>query len=356
MKRFLLAVSLSLFSLVSFANETIPSAPQPFRYVNDYTHRLTADQNSNLELQLTDFSEATAKQICVVLVEDLGSYSPREFALLLGERWGLQENRDGVVVLVKVRNATGGEIYIATGPDLREILPDSYLQQLLDNDIIPLLKEEQYYEAMELTINTLIPILAGEKSVSEDISPWALLGVFVGFILAIIMLYLLFHKIDKKRRELIASAIRERSNLDKEDYYERVKNYFLVKSSYDKLYEEIEFDILIAPALEDGVVTEEEKMDILQRAAAKGYSRARAQEQIDQAIEKLAKQIIMNELKENNGELDREKMINTLLPYGLTLLCAENLINQTLSDYRTTSTYSTASGVGSTCGGAGGSF
>ena len=139
MKKFL--AFLFIASLLSFANakDAIPSVPNPPRLVNDFAGVFTHGQKAELEERLVAFNDSTSNVVCVVVVSDLGDYSAADFAFEIGNRWGIQNKKDqnGLVVLIKVRNETAGDVFIATGYAFEGVLPDAYVKEIITEEMVP---------------------------------------------------------------------------------------------------------------------------------------------------------------------------------------------------------------------------
>ena len=93
--------------------DAIPPKPDPPRLVNDFAGILTSEQIQEKEDLLVAFNDSTSNVICVVTVNDLGDYTAAEFAYEIGDRWGVRstdDKRNGVVLLLKPRNETSGEV------------------------------------------------------------------------------------------------------------------------------------------------------------------------------------------------------------------------------------------------------
>ena len=85
------------------------------------------------------FNDSTTNVICVVTVNDLGYYTAAEFAYEIGEQWGVRsdDKRNGVVLLLKPRNETSGEVYISVGYDLEGAIPDAIAKRIIETKMMP---------------------------------------------------------------------------------------------------------------------------------------------------------------------------------------------------------------------------
>ncbi len=147
-------------------NAEIPERPRPPRLVNDFAEVLSRGEIENLESKLVQFAKETSTQIVIVTVSDLEGYDPGDYAFRLGEQWGVgQKGSDnGLVILVKpkIRNEQG-RIFIATGYGLEGILPDATVNgTIIDAEIIPHFKQNNYYQGLENGTNVIMDITRGE--------------------------------------------------------------------------------------------------------------------------------------------------------------------------------------------------
>lgn len=168
MKR-IAATFLLLCTLIS-AYAQIPPAPNPPRLVNDLAHLLTKAQVDELEQRLVAFNDSTSNVICVVTVNSLNDMTAEEFAYEIGDKWGVKsDNKDnGVVILVKPKNDTKGEVRIEVGYDLEGVLPDITANEIANDSMIPYFKNNDYYGGINAAVNTILPIVAGEISYERD--------------------------------------------------------------------------------------------------------------------------------------------------------------------------------------------
>ena len=107
---------LFLFAVSLCHAQQIPNRPTPPRLVNDFTNTLTKNQQYNLEQKLVAYNDTTSTQIAVVFVNDLQGTTAADFAYQLGEKWGVgTKDNNGVVILIKPKTNTKGEVFISIG-------------------------------------------------------------------------------------------------------------------------------------------------------------------------------------------------------------------------------------------------
>lgn len=176
----------------------IPAVPDPPRLVNDFAGVL-GSRADELEQILVAFDDSTSNQITVVTVSSLDGYEVGEFALELGRKWGVGKSiNNGIVVLVKPKNSDGGgDVTIQVGYGLEGAITDAYCRRIIDNEMIPAFKEEDYYKGVYNACDQLMKLASGEISEprsEEDPSGWAiLLGFFLPMVLFVVVLCI-FHK------------------------------------------------------------------------------------------------------------------------------------------------------------------
>ncbi|MBO4232280.1 MAG: TPM domain-containing protein [Bacteroidales bacterium] len=359
MKRFFAFLLFISAFFVVLAEDAVPPAPNPPRLVNDYAGVFSAEQKKSMEKRLVDFNNSTSNVVCVVVVNDLGDYSAAEFAFEIGNRWGVQDKKhnNGIVILIKVRNETAGDVFIATGYAFEGVLPDAKVKKITSQTMVPYLKEGKYYEACSAALDEMLPLLSGEISTPRE-SGGGDDSSDATFALIVFVLFLIFgilgyraHKRSKKRNELIVQAVRAHcyEGEDKELLFLQVKKLGMNRTQFEiKLKDEI-LKQLIEPALADKIVTSEERRYIFQQAVAMGYSNTSVEKKLQQMINAEAQTIIDEELEQHNGCIDEKQLMQKLLLLGITSLAFSALLKQRRSVYR--SRHGSGSGFGGVMGG-----
>lgn len=188
---FLLILLVVPFSVNGSAQD-IPGKPVPPRLVNDFAGILTRQEINALENKLVAFNDSTTTQIAIVTVEDLRGYEVADYAQRLAEKWGIGQkgSNNGMLILIKPKTAaSGGEVAIEQGYGLEGVIPDLICGQIIDNEIIPAFKKEQYYKGLDNATNTLMALARGEfpadkyKGTKKND-----LGALVPFIIFIVIL------------------------------------------------------------------------------------------------------------------------------------------------------------------------
>ncbi|MBS1751619.1 MAG: TPM domain-containing protein [Bacteroidetes bacterium] len=167
MKKILIII-LCFWSLAGNAqiDKIIPAVPNPPRLINDYTGTLTNLQQEMLEHKLKNYDDTTSNQIVVVIVETLHDYDPYEYATALGRKWGVgnKDFNNGVVFLIA---KTDRKVFIAPGYGLEGALPDITCKQIVDNEILPNFKGNDFYRGIDEGTNAIMQAAAGEYTPPE---------------------------------------------------------------------------------------------------------------------------------------------------------------------------------------------
>jgi len=163
-KTLLLFAVLLLQSGIIFA-QGIPDKPNPPHLVNDFANILSPDQLQSLEAKMVTFSDSTTVQITVVIVPTLDNYEKADYAQQLGQKWGVGGSKfnNGFVVLIKPKSGSeNGEAFIATGYGVEQFVPDATSYDIVNNEMIPRFKQNDYYGGIDAASNVIMSLVKGE--------------------------------------------------------------------------------------------------------------------------------------------------------------------------------------------------
>lgn len=191
MKRFLLSIILFSIVVAGFAQK-IPPRPNPPRLVNDFTNTLSADQVATLEQKLVAYDDSTSNQIAIVIIPTTNDYAPVDYATKLGREWGVgnKKTNNGLIILIAKDDK---QIFIAPGYGLEGAVPDITAKSIIDNEIRPNFRENDFYTGLDLGTTAIMKAAAGEykapagyRKTKRKSGGGSLLGVII--ILFIIMM------------------------------------------------------------------------------------------------------------------------------------------------------------------------
>jgi len=202
-----------LFLIICSANlwaQDIPEPMSPPRLVNDFAGTLSQDEQYTLEKKLRDYHDTTSSQIYVVIVGDLLGYESSDFAFRLGQKWGIgQKGKDnGILILVKPKIGNEkGYAFIATGYGMEEFVPDAITNRIVDLEMIPYFKQNNYYGGIDAAINTIMELSAGrytaDQYAKKQSSPY---GAVI-FVIIVIILAMIFRGNSKTRGKTLGSNL-----------------------------------------------------------------------------------------------------------------------------------------------------
>lgn len=155
---------LLFFSIMSALGQKLPERPDPPKLVNDLAGVVDQGAEEQLERELVKFARETSTQIAVVTISDLGGYDAGDYAFRLAEEWGIgQSDKDnGALVLVQPKtNDQRGQAFIATGYGLEGTVPDAIANRIVDNEMIPRFKENDYANGIAAGVSVLMDLTRG---------------------------------------------------------------------------------------------------------------------------------------------------------------------------------------------------
>ncbi len=194
-----------LFGISSIQAQDIPDRPTPPRLVVDYAGILSDAERNALENKLVRFNDTTSNQILLVLIPELYDYSISDLADRIGEKWGVgQADLDnGIVVVVKPKIGNNqGLAWISVGYGLDGVIPDITAGHIVDYEMIPYFKQNNYYGGLDAATTVLMELAAGEYT-SDEYSKDKV-GGFWAFvpILFFIIIFVLFSRLSRRSRTI----------------------------------------------------------------------------------------------------------------------------------------------------------
>ncbi|MBU1693678.1 MAG: TPM domain-containing protein [Verrucomicrobia bacterium] len=216
------------------ASEALLNGLQPQGFVSDYAGSFEEAARTNLESYLQDVKRQTGAEIAVVTLKSLDGGEINDFANRLFAKWGIgQKGEDnGILLLAAVEDR---KVRIEVGYGLEGALPDAKTGRILDEEVIPLFKENRYAEGLTHGAVAIALIVAQEAGVTLTAPPPAQISmsltgappaaastdtgipaggigalVFVGVFLVIIFLIAIFGK--KSKGGSSGSSSRPRSS------------------------------------------------------------------------------------------------------------------------------------------------
>lgn len=200
-----IASTLSLFLLLSLTtaaqtdyNATGWLPEKEMHLVYDYYGLLSEGQRDSLETRLVAFNDSTSNQIVVMITPGFGGRDISSFAFEVGDKWGIGQHklRNGVLIVVKPKDDTDGEVEIATGHGLEGALPDIFCKRIIEDQMIPHFQNNDYYGGIVAALDIILPVCAGEYNFDKykedrEESPWP------GLIFLLLIVFIVYRVIKK---------------------------------------------------------------------------------------------------------------------------------------------------------------
>ncbi|MEG0559433.1 MAG: TPM domain-containing protein [Muribaculaceae bacterium] len=181
---------LLLISFTCTVMAQVPDKPNPPKLVNDFAGILSMHEIQVMEDSLQAFSKKTSNQIVVVTLNDFGGMDKAQLAFEIGEKWGVgnQKFNNGIVILIKPKNSTRGEAFIATGYGLEGALPDAACKSIIESEMIPPFKKNNYFAGISNALSVIMPIAAGEITFADYKDKQDQESMILAFILFIVIM------------------------------------------------------------------------------------------------------------------------------------------------------------------------
>jgi uncharacterized protein len=156
-------LSVCLLQAQSVNPKDLPEKPlpnAPFKRIIDNASLLSYGDRVAIEDKLRRFEDSTSNQVLVVTVKQLFGYDAWEYATAIGEKFGVGKAKqdNGVVFLICDGSGAEGEkkkVFIAVGTGLQGIMPDAATAQIIREEVIPGLKQGNYYSAINNGVNAI---------------------------------------------------------------------------------------------------------------------------------------------------------------------------------------------------------
>ncbi|MEO5682479.1 MAG: TPM domain-containing protein [Chitinophagaceae bacterium] len=187
----LLVFAFLLLAQLSWS-QTIPPRPNPPRLVNDYQHAMSADQVEALERKLVAYDDSTSIQVAIITYDINDDYPIEMVALKILREWGVgnKKTNNGIVILADIAHR---KIRIETGGGMEGSIPDITAKQIIESEIAPNFRNQNYYRGFDEATDAIIKAAAGEYKAPEDYRKrgnkgGSIIGMIVIFIIILIVL------------------------------------------------------------------------------------------------------------------------------------------------------------------------
>lgn len=136
-------------------------------HVTDLTGTLTAAQQAELEQRLSDFESRKGAQLAVLLVPTTAPEAIEQYSIRVVEAWKLGRKGvdDGALLLIAKNDHA---VRIENGYGLEGVLTDVASNRIIENTMVPLLRQGQYFAAISAGVDQMMALIDGENLPPPD--------------------------------------------------------------------------------------------------------------------------------------------------------------------------------------------
>ncbi|MGQ0660982.1 TPM domain-containing protein [Sphingosinicella sp.] len=148
-----------------------PAAAQTFPPLSgrvvDQANIIPDDREAAMTLQLEQLQRATSRQLVVATIADLEGYEIVDYGYRLGRHWGIgqSEANNGVILLVAPNQR---RVRIEVGYGLEGILTDALSSRIINEQIVPRFRANDYAGGIEVGTAALVSQLAAPPEAAEQ--------------------------------------------------------------------------------------------------------------------------------------------------------------------------------------------
>lgn len=137
-----------------------PTFPALSGRVIDQAGLLSTSEIDQLTSRLAAHEQATSNQLVVVTLKDLQGYAIDDFGYQLGRHWGIGQGKlnNGVLLIVAPAER---KVRIEIGYGLEGDLPDALASQIIQQEILPRFKKQDYSGGISQGVDAIIAAIKG---------------------------------------------------------------------------------------------------------------------------------------------------------------------------------------------------
>ena len=158
---------LFLFLLFAAAPAAAQNFPDLTGRVVDAANLLPPATEAELTRKLEALEQASSRQLVVATVPDLQGYPIEDYGYQLGREWGIgqSEANNGIILLVAPNER---RVRIEVGYGLEPIVTDALSHLIIQNEILPRFKANDYPSGIHAGVDALIAQLQAPPEVAEQ--------------------------------------------------------------------------------------------------------------------------------------------------------------------------------------------
>jgi uncharacterized protein len=147
--------------------QALQPVPKLEARVTDQTGTLTAAQQAELEQKLADFEARKGAQIAVLLVRTTAPEEIEQYSIRVVEAWKLGRKKvdDGALLILAKDDH---KLRIENGYGLEGVLTDAASNRIIEDTMVPMLRQGQYYAAVSAGVDQMMRLIDGEELPPPD--------------------------------------------------------------------------------------------------------------------------------------------------------------------------------------------
>jgi len=163
-------LSLMLFVAIRGEAETLESITNPKRagntWISDMARVLDGGTKRRLNGLLDRLEQRTGSEMAVVTIRRTDGSTPKQFATLLFNHWGIgKRGRDNGVLMLLVMDER--RIEVETGRSMGRVLPDAEVQEILNERVVPRFRDDDYAGGVAAGVQALAQKIEQARSGSR---------------------------------------------------------------------------------------------------------------------------------------------------------------------------------------------
>lgn len=152
---------------LGFSQFDIPETPKFQTSVYDYIGLLDNSEKRSLENKLVRYSDTTSTQIVVAIIKTTKGEDIKYLGANWAHTWKIgQKNEDNGIFILLAKDDR--KIAINTGYGVEHLLTDAMSKRIIERDIIPYFKRDDYYGGLNNGADAIFKTLQGEYSGSRQ--------------------------------------------------------------------------------------------------------------------------------------------------------------------------------------------
>jgi uncharacterized protein len=147
--------------------QSLQPVPKLESRVTDLTGTLTAGQQAELDQKLADFEARKGAQIAVLLVPTTQPEEIEQYSIRVTDAWKLGRKKvdDGALLILAKDDH---KLRIENGYGLEGVLTDAASNRIIEDTMVPLLRQGQYFAAISAGVDQMMRLIDGEQLPPPD--------------------------------------------------------------------------------------------------------------------------------------------------------------------------------------------